>query len=375
VKQRIARFKSAFIKDGEMWCVPRALNQIFKISLDDWSIERVCDLKLEDRFQINYICQYGDSVWCISSAKGVRIVEYHVLTGEIEHFGLEISEQENIGAISYNGLIWIIPKTIPGEMIYFDIKEKKYVICDNWQDECRKNGVNGITMPFSLVDDAVYLPMRDESLIIKFDLKKCTVRKILLPGESGIHSVLGIQNEFYATSYVERKIFRWKKDKEEVSAFTCPYLQDKHYRKAVGFKNNILLTDGETVDIFDRENNNIYPYNKVPKTLKSDYGCAALFSDILTYNTRYFLISFNANMLLEYNQKSMEWKGHIIKIPNDIYFKDYVGPRLEKYHVISDNEILLDDYIDYMDFLRDAGFENGLKNQIGKKIYQQICMV
>ena len=140
MERRALHFKSAFIKDDEIWCVPKVVNWIVKIDINDWSVKGVCDLKLKEGFSIDYIFQQKNSIWCISET-GTRIVEYHMQTEMIRHYEIESDKQRNRGAVFFNEMIWILPIGLPGNVICFDVSKKKFTYHDSWKKECLKNEI------------------------------------------------------------------------------------------------------------------------------------------------------------------------------------------------------------------------------------------
>ncbi len=58
MNQHLVHCKSAFIKDGKLWCVPLTANWLLKINLNNWIAEKVCNLELDEQFWIEHICQH-----------------------------------------------------------------------------------------------------------------------------------------------------------------------------------------------------------------------------------------------------------------------------------------------------------------------------
>lgn len=354
-----------------MWCVPSVLNWIFKINLDDWSIKSVCDLKLEAEFYIEYIFQDGNSVWCVS-ALGTKIVEYNMETGTIKLYELGKGKQRNRGAVFFNKKIWIFPIELPGNILYFDTDRRKFSSHDKWKRECELEKLKGKTVAFFYDEEIVYMTLKDEGKIISFNLRDGELKIKKFPGESGLHGILKIENNLYVTSFEERILFRWNTETDKIEKYNCQCPSIEHYVRAVKFKNKILLTDGKTVDCFEIDTKRIYPYNKVPEELKNDYEevpLLPLFFEVLRYDNKWLLIPWHANMLLEYTDGDEKWKGHILEIPEKLYYEEYVVKKLKKDFIIGENEIKISTFIHYIETLQDIKGKDGKQGLLGHQIY------
>lgn len=370
MKRQLMRFRSAVTKDGRIWCVPRNFNRLFKIDLDDWSVKDVCDLELNDEYQIGDILIYQDSIYCISD-RGVRIVRYSMSTGAIEHFEMDIDSRENLGIMLYQGVIWIIPRRLPDKMVCFDIERKQFSIFYDWYRVCVKNGVEGKVMTFCLSESNIYMVLQEGCEIIKFDLKKSVLDKITLPGHRAFHCILKFQNKFFITTQAGKSLFRWNEVTGEVKEYHHKYLQEKNYIRGLEFENGILLSDGITTDFFDMEKNEIISYEYFPKDLKNDFGNGSLFSDSIIYKDKYILFPWNANMLLEFDRSNQKWRGHVLKIPDNLY-RGHIIKRLQKHPLIYEDEMLLNDFINQIQTESNEKSKNVTMNQSGYSIYHQI---
>lgn len=372
MNQRLMRFKSAFIRDGEMWCVPAVLNWLFKINLKDWSIKSVCNLELEDRFHIDYIYQCQNDVWCIT-AVGVRVIRYNMLTGKVEHFELTGEDQRrNRGTVLFNGRLWIAPIELPGKMISFDVIKKKFTVHDSWEKECQKWSLSGKAVSFCQVENTIYMTLKDECKVIQFDLEKEGLKIKSLPGKYGLRCIFTVYNNVYATSSVKRKLFQWNKNGEIIRKIRCPYRQNKPYARGMEFGNKILLMDDETVDVFDIETEKITPYYEIDDLLEGGYS--PLFFIHMVYGTKYFLIPWRANALLEFDREEKEWTGHILRIPEELFFKEYVLKEISSQDVIMDGELLMGDLVNYVTANCNKKQEHKFCKQIGDDIYSRLSM-
>ena len=372
MKGQLMRFRSAIIKDGEIWCVPRNLNRLFRIDLDDWFVSDVCDLELNAEYQIGDILFYQGYIYCISD-RGAKIIRYSTSTGAIEHFEMDIDRRENLGIILYQGVIWIIPRILPDQLVCFDIEKNKFSIFYEWHRLCEKKGIEGKVMTFCSKDSAIYMVLQEGCEIIKFNLKESMLDKILLLKQKNFHCILGSRNEFFITSQVGRCLFRWNEITREVKEYHCEYRQEKNYIRGLKFENGILLSDGIMTDFFDMEKDKIVPYEYFPTDLNNDYGNGSLFSDIIEYNDKYILFPWNANMLLEFDRSDKKWRGHALKIPDKL-FREHTIEKLEKCHLVYENEMFLDDFIGRIETGSDKKGKNKTINQSGYKIYNQIIV-
>lgn len=376
MKSQMLRFKSAIIRENEMWCVPRVMNWLFKISLDDWTIKSICDLGLDDELHIEYVYQYQNSIWCIAS-KGENIVSYNVITGEIEHFVMESNDQNKRGAVLFNEKLWIIPIKLPGEMVLFDIKKKEFMVYDQWKKECVRKKIKGKNVSFCHAENKIYLAMKDECKIVYFDLRKGIMEVKTLPEKTGLHCILKIGDEIFATSYEKRDIYRWNEKSGTEEKFCCSYKKDKKYIRGLEFRDKVLLIDDETIDVFDINTEKIYPLENLPKGLKNDYQTISanpLFFQSLKNDSRFFLLPWNGNMMLEFNERNNSWEGRILEIPKEFFLDEFVVKKLKKYNLISEDEIMLDDFFEYIETAQSLTNRDEIKKEIGYKIFHQLIM-
>lgn len=377
MNHQFMRFKSAFIKDGEMWCVPISMNWLFKINLNDWSIESICNLELDDEYHIDYIYLYKNIVWCVTST-GVKVIGYDMRTGKIEHYEMKSGEEGNRGTILYDKELWIFPIELSRQLISFDIEKKEFIVHSNWKKECLRWNIKGRSMFFCHIGNTVYIPLRDECKVIQYHLEDETIGVHNFQGQSGFRCILQIRDEFYAISFSERMLFRWNEKTEETKKIYCPYSQDRYYVKAVEFQQKILLTDGRNVDIFDIKKGEISPYKHIPAELRNECDDQEasrwhpLFFDILTCDGKYYLLPWRANMILEFTEGETEWKGHTLRIPEELFFKEFVQNRIQKFGVIIEDEITLYSFQRYVASVKGGYQEDMEKKQIGCEIYQKM---
>lgn len=375
MRQQRMRFKSAFIKEGKLWCVPSVMNWLFTIDLEDWSVEAVCDLGLGDELQIDAVFEHEGYVWCVPD-KGEMVVGYDMRTRKVEQFERSGGGfKRNRDTIFYKGRLWIIPIELPWELVSFDICEKRFAVHESWKKECIKWGMHGKIVSLCHVGGMVYMAWRDGCKIVQFNLEEERMKVQALPGEFGLFCILHVRNEVFVTSFKKRKLFRWNEKTGEIKKIDCPYLQDRRYIRGVEFEDDILLTDGESVDSLDRKKETIAPYGKLPKELKNDYKINQLFPlffGSLVYGTRYFLIPWMANMLLEYDGKSGEWKGHTLKIPAAVYEREYAIKKLKKDRVANEDEIPLELFIRYVEEQPDRQKPGRVQASAGYQIYKQL---
>lgn len=372
--QGLMRFKSAFIKDGEMWCVPTVLNWLFRINLKDWSVKSVCDLELGEGIRIDYIYPYQDSVWCIT-AEGVNVVAYNSLTDKIEHYRMAGEEQRrNRGTVLFRERLWIPPIELPGKMISFDLIKKKFTVHDNWKKECQRWQVSGRAVSFCHVENTIYMTLRDECKVIQFNMETEGMEVKALPGQCGLWGIFAVQNNIYVTSFLKRELFQWNKNTGNIQKFYCPYRQDKPYARGLGFGNKILLMDDETVDIFDIKTEKITSCHEVENLLKG--RCCTFFGPLffihMAYGRRYFLIPWNANALLEFDGEKQKWTSHMLRIPEKLFFKEYVVKKISV-GMVWEGELLIEDLINYVIDDHSKRQEQKLNKQIGGDIYR--CLV
>ena len=372
MNQHLVHCKSAFIKDGELWCVPLTANWLLKINLNNWIAEKVCNLELDEKFWIEDICQYEDYVLCVTRI-GVRVISYHISSGEIEHFKLaEEDERRNRGTVLFDNKLWILPIELPGKMISFDPVEKKFQIHDKWEKECLKWKITGRAVSFCQIENIVYMTLRDECKLIQFDLKKETIKIKRLPGKKGLWCVFAAEDKIYITSFAKRVLFQWDKKEGTINKIYCPYMQDMPYGRGMGFGNKILLMDNKTIDIYDPETGKILPYHDAQKEVEDSGGSLyseKLFFKAIVYGEKYFLIPWGAEVLLEFSEKQKEWTSHKIKIPEDV-FQKYILKKMCLNHSNFEGEFLVKDFINYVKAVPSEQ-KQLTENKIGYEIYKQ----
>lgn len=373
MKRQLMRFKSAFIRDGEMWCVPRTINTLFKVNLTDWSVRSVYAFGREEEFYIDYIFCHHDYVWCIA-ATGARVIGYHIPTGKAEFFQMEINERRNVEVVLYNDTILIIPEWLPNEIISFNIENKYFYIYNGWQKECSKRKIEGRIMPGCLEKDMLSMAMWDECKILHFDLAKKAMKVTSLPGEGGLRRVLQINHVFYAISNVERGLFRWDEKKDEIKKIYCPYMKNGNYISACGTKllEGIFLIDSDIIDFFDMKTEVIYQCNSFPDNLEKDNRVGTLFFNGLQYEKRYFLAPLGADMLLEFNMENRQWKGHTLKIPDSIFYEEYIKKRIATCFMIQEEDCFLENFVNCLGDIDERQNKNIKK--IGYRIYTDIML-
>lgn len=371
------RFKSSFIKDREMWCVPMSINWLFKINLNDWSIENVCDLGSDDTYHIDYIYLYKNVVWCVTST-GVKVIGYHMLTGKIEHFYLPGEEyRRNRGTVLLGGKLWILPIELPGKMIAFDMEKKSFTIHESWEKECLKWKVTGRAKSFCNVKSIIYLSLPNECKIIKYDLEEEMMNVKQLPGQYGLWCIFLAQSNIFVTSSVKRMLFQWDEKTDEIKRYDCPYQMDKPYARGMEIKDEILLIDDKAIDILNIETGEISPYDKISIKLKAHYDSAStlpLFYDFVKYHTKYFLMPWFADCLLEFNGERKEWTGHILKISDDLFFREYVVKRMNANNLNDEGVLFVKGFIKYVLTVCNMEGKQELNKRIGYEIYKNILM-
>ena len=375
MRQQWMRFGSAFVREDEIWCVPRSVNRLFGISMKDWSVRSICDLKLTLGFRIDSVFLYQDDVWCVT-ATGSKVIEYNLLSREIRHFDMGRDRRINREIFLYNGKIWMIPEGLPGEVICFDIEKRKFSVYGNWEKECLKKGIRGTAKVGCLAGNILSVPLLEECKVIQYDLKEEIMRVRTLPGEAGLRCALQICGHNYALVDGVRMLFSWKEGTEEVRRYDCPYLCSTGYIMGIEFENGILLADGERTDYFDILSGKIETYDSsFPKDLKLDCGAQVQFLGGLKYGDKFFLLPLKANMLLIYDGRSRKWQGRILKIPEDIFYEEYIGQRVENGWQIYEDELLLKDYIKYIKNVWCEGAGSRGREQVGSGIYHQMKII
>lgn len=372
MKRQLMRFKSAFIRDGEMWCVPRTINTLFKANLTDWSVRSVYAFGQEEEFYIDYIFCHHDYVWCIA-ATGARVIGYHIPTGKAELFQMEINERRNVEVVLYNDTIFIIPEWLPNEIVRFSIKEKCFCIDNGWQKVCAREKLKGRIMPGCLEKNMISMAMWDTCKVLHFDLVRKTLKVTSLSEKGGLRRILQINHIFYAISNTEKKLFQWDEKTGKIKTIYCPYMKRGNYISACGTEllGGIFLTDGDTIDFFDIKEEAIYQCNSFPEGLEKDNREATLFFNGLQYEEKYFLVPLGANMLLEFNMESRQWKGHSLEIPDNIFLEDYIKNRLDKCLLIQEENCSLEEFVNCIRDIDDKKCTNNMRKN-GYRIYEDI---
>lgn len=376
---RLMRFRTAVIKDGEMWCVPSVLNWLFRINLNDWSVEGICDLGTEGGFWMESVMQYQNDIWCVSN-QGLRVAGHNILTGETEHFEMTKDDRTNLGAVEYRGTIWIIPRNMEDSMICFDVNKKRFSIHEEWEKACRRNGLEGVARSVCFVNHTIYLIIVDRGEIVRYDLEKREFKaeRIKIQGKPSFQYIFRAHNAIYITSHVERKLIRWNEKTGETKEFVCPYLQDRVYINAMEFERGILLIgknaeNGRTIDFFDISVERISPYMGFSEELSRDEERGTLFYDNLAYDGRYFLIPWKSNKLFEYHRKSGEWKSHSLEVPKEIFERKYILKKLEKHLPFVESEMPLENFFNYLRFGGWDGMqETRQRKNVGGNIYSAL---
>ena len=374
---RLMRFRSAVIRDGGIWCVPLALNWLFKIDLQDWSVKGICSLGTKDDSWMEFLVQYQDTIWCIAD-HGVRIAGYHVLTGETSYFKTTDKKRRNLGVFEYGGMLWLFPRDVEEPVLCFDPEKKVFSVHREWTKECRRNRVRGRAKSFCLAGAAVYFVPEGRSELLKYDLreKRLNVRKI--PGRLSFQYLFRAHNAFYLTSHVERKLFRWDEAAGELKEFPCSYSREGIYLNAVEFENGILLFNREsedktTVDFFDVSQEKISPYQGFGEKLSGDDEKGTLFFYGFLYDGGYVLAPWRSNKLFVYSRERCGWESRSLEIPKDIFDREYVWKQLEQYRRTDESKMILEDFLDYEDPQEGALPEGaGKQASVGSEIYKSL---
>lgn len=376
---RLMRFRTAVIREGAMWCVPLGFNWLFKVYLDDWMVEAVCNWEYEDRDWMEFLLQNENSIWGVAN-QGVRVAKYHISTGESEGFEMAASDRKNLGAIEYREMIWIIPRNLGDSMICFDMNEKVFMVHEEWEQECRKNGMTKMAKSFCFVGHVIYLIMPDRCEVLKYDLesRKLEVERVETQGMPSFQCIFRAQGIFYITSHVERKLIRWNEETGEVKEFSCPCSAEGLYLNGVEYGDGILLlaVKGETdrmIDFFETDTEMISPYDNFGEKIPCDNGKGALFVRMLTYGDSCLLIPWRANMLLEYRRTSGEWRSHSLEMPKDFFGREYIRKMVHRDCMIGEGMITLKDFLQYINTSEgEAALKEERQARIGADIYGRL---
>ncbi len=331
---QLMQFKSAFIKDNEIWCVPKLTNHIFRIDLSDWSVKNECRLKFNNNVGTAYVFHQNNVIWCIAIGSGVA--EYNILSKEIRYYGLQETQTEGVEVVFYKDIIWFFQKEISSAILYFDTRTKSYSFCDTLRTECKKRRLQGIKKKICIFENEIYIPINNKKEIIVFNLENYSVDIKKCPTQILPQSILKIHDFLYITDCKDKKMIRWNEKAEEASVFCCPYSNDSAYVQSIGLNGEILLISENSADIFNQDTETFLPYDKFPRKLQNTHGGRRLFSNTVEYENKLYLFPWMANMLLVYDKFNQKWEGHIIKIPEKIFFDVYVKNELDKGNPITE---------------------------------------
>lgn len=361
------RFKTAFIKDNYIWCVPSGYNVCVKISISDWNVELVCDFSNINGKQLyfEYIFNCNDKIY-FSAKYGANVLCYNKKNGQIKYFYEKTGYRENIGTVFYKDRLWIIPRNISDELVTFDLQNKTFSEKADWCVAASHNNIsNGYIMKICAEKRGFFMVLKNTKNLVYYDFDKQNTECYELDSEHAFFSLVNTVGDVFIILEDKYEIIKWNKLDFSMEKYSCPYpKKEKHYINALAVENYIFLMDKLSVDIFSIKDNIFIQDDTLNSTIENKAKTGSLFFNYIRYNDFFFFLPWNAENLIVLNKNLQVHLSKRLKLPKMFYFNEIL-----KGKEVPENAVQLNEYLSYISSLTVTDNQNFKeKNSNGKKI-------
>lgn len=330
--QHLQMVKSAALNGDDLYFMPGFLQSLYKLNLKTWQRELLYTADFDKNCYAFDTYLVNGKIYCVP-IKNVMMSIYDTKLRQCIAEYYKGVDSEIIDTMLYEDKIWSVPRNMEDKMFYFSISERGYREDNNWQKSVREVKATGRIERVYKYGQCLYMSFGKEERVLCYDFAESVMSEVPLP-KMNFYDAVKIGNVFYAIEKENNgRILCWNQVTGETKTI-CGEGED-NYIKLTVLNDVILLDRNSKLELLHDNKITILPLQCDEEIGASNYYGLQRLS-----NGHILLLPWGRDKFV-----IMSENGSILE-ETDV--KTSVADILRIYKIISDEYLLLDEYLQFV---------------------------